>query len=88
VKLQANKNGHAELLLDFVDRLPLEDADREIVDRAVDLQRLLARPVSIVTGDGNKQFQAQIAGLEVVRSTNPGSDDWIERQAVRTREGI
>lgn len=65
-ELQPSNHGYAELLLDSIDHVPLDDPDSEIIDRALDLQRLLSRPVSILTGDGNMQFQAQVAGLEIV----------------------
>lgn len=55
-----------ELLLDQINHQHLEDPDTEIVERAVALKAVSSKRVFIMTGDGNMQFMADVAGLEVV----------------------
>lgn len=55
-----------ELLLDPVGHRHLEDADTEIIERALALKIVSGRQVHIATSDGNMQFMANVAGLEVV----------------------
>lgn len=60
------KLGTIELLLDPVGHKHLEDADSEIIERAVALKSASGKQVFILTGDGNMQFMADVAGLKVV----------------------
>jgi hypothetical protein len=55
-----------ELLLDPVGHLHLEDPDTEIIERAAALKAVSSKQVFIMTGDGNMQFMADVAGLDVV----------------------
>lgn len=57
----------AEVLLDPADHVRLEDADAEIVDRAVAVKQLAQRDVTVVTFDVGMKMRAQAAGLRVVR---------------------
>lgn len=52
-----------ELLMDPRGHRAIEDPDSEIIDRALLLQTLSGRQVSVVTSDGNMQFGAHVAGL-------------------------
>lgn len=54
-----------ELLLDPVGHRHLEDPDSEIIDRALALKIASRQDVYILTGDGNMQFVADVAGLKV-----------------------
>jgi hypothetical protein len=60
------KRATVELLLDPVGHRHLEDPDSEIIERAVALKTVSRRQVLIVTGDGNMQFMADVAGLGAV----------------------
>lgn len=60
------KRATAELLFDPVGHRHLDDPDSEIIERAVALKTISGRQVFIVTGDGNMQFMADVAGLDVV----------------------
>jgi hypothetical protein len=44
----------------------IPDADTEIIDRVLTAKKLIGRPVSIVTGDGNMHFNAVVAALGVI----------------------
>lgn len=55
-----------ELLMDPRGHRAIDDPDSEIIDRALALQTLAGRPVSIVTADGNMQFGAHVAGLGAI----------------------
>jgi rRNA-processing protein FCF1 len=55
-----------ELLMDPRGHRAIEDADSEIIDRALALQTMAGRRVSIVTTDGNMQFGAHVAGLAAI----------------------
>lgn len=52
-----------ELLMDPRGHRAIEDPDSEIIDRALALQTMAGRKVSVVTTDGNMQFGAHVAGL-------------------------
>jgi hypothetical protein len=56
----------AELLLDPVGHIGISDGDTEIIDRVRTAKQLLNRSVAIVTGDGNMQLGAKVAGLDVI----------------------
>jgi hypothetical protein len=60
-----------ELLFDPPDheRLPVNDA--EIVDRALAVQTLAGRPVTMVTYDKNMSFRARYAGLQAISPPYP-----------------
>jgi hypothetical protein len=55
-----------ELLMDPRGHIAIEDSDSEIIDRALALQTMAGRKVSIVTTDGNMQFGAHVAGLGAI----------------------
>lgn len=55
-----------ELLMDPRGHRAIEDTDSEIIDRALALQTMVGRNVSIVTSDGNMQFGAHVAGLGAI----------------------
>lgn len=55
-----------ELLLDSTGHSRLDVEDDEIIERAAAVQTLSGRRVTIITGDGNMQFAAQVAGLSVL----------------------
>lgn len=55
-----------ELLMDPRGHVAIEDSDSEIIDRALALQTMAGRKVSIVTTDGNMQFGAHVAGLGAI----------------------
>lgn len=55
-----------ELILDAAGHRRLEDPDSEIIDRAMMTKTVSGRHVSIVTGDGNMQFAARVAGVDVL----------------------
>jgi rRNA-processing protein FCF1 len=63
---ELRKRTSVELLLDPVGHKHLEDADSEIIDRAIALKTVSSKEVYIATGDGNMQFMAKVAGLKVV----------------------
>lgn len=64
------KLGTIELLLDPVGHKHLHDPDSEIIERAVALKIASGMQVYILTGDGNMQFMADVAGLDVVALTD------------------
>lgn len=55
-----------ELLMDPRGHRAIEDSDSEIIDRALALQTMAGRKVSVVTTDGNMQFGAHVAGLGAI----------------------
>lgn len=55
-----------ELILDPVRHVALSDADSEILDRALAVQGLAGQEIQVVTGDGNMEFAARVAGLGVL----------------------
>jgi len=55
-----------EMLLDPRGHKHLEDADTEIIERALALRTVTGKEVFIMTGDGNMQFMARVAGLKVI----------------------
>lgn len=55
-----------ELMMDPRGHRAIEDPDSEIIDRALLLQTMSGRQVSIVTSDGNMQFGAHVAGLDAI----------------------
>lgn len=55
-----------ELLMDPRGHRAIEDSDSEIIDRALALQTMAGRKVSIVTSDGNMQFGAHVASLGAI----------------------
>ncbi|GGL42408.1 hypothetical protein H9L10_11165 [Phycicoccus endophyticus] len=65
VKVLSNRTS-VELLLDPVGHKHLEDADSEIIERAMALKTVSRKEVYIATGDGHMQFMAKVAGLKVV----------------------
>ena len=68
----ARSGATAELLLDPPRHVPLEDPDAELIDRALALRLFTQKPVTVVTGDGNMQFAASSAGLDVVNIYEAG----------------
>ena len=64
-----------ELLFDPPDHERLPDNDAEIVDRALAVQALAARPVTMVTYDKNMAFRARYAGLQAVSPPYPEHDE-------------
>jgi hypothetical protein len=60
-----------ELLLDPPNHQRLPDPDAEIVDRALAVQTLAGRPVTIVTYDISMALRARYAGLKVVSPPYP-----------------
>lgn len=66
-EVRAIKSGaSAELLIDPPGHVPSGDPDAEIIDRALAAHWFTQRPVTLVTGDGNMQFAAEAAGLNVI----------------------
>ena len=57
----------AEVLLDDIGHSRLADADSELVDRALVVQHLAQRQVTVVTFDLGMKMRAEAAGLRVVR---------------------
>jgi hypothetical protein len=53
-----------ELLFDPPDHKRLPDPDAEIVDRALAVQNMAGRPVTMVTYDTSMGFRARQAGLK------------------------
>jgi hypothetical protein len=47
------------------------NADSEIIDRALAVQGLAARPVTLVTHDTNMSMKARVAGLQVLKLAAP-----------------
>lgn len=62
----------AELLIDSPGHEPLADTDSEIIDRAQAVRWFTQQPVTLVTGDGNMQFAAAAAGLQVINVYEAG----------------
>lgn len=54
------------VLLDPVGHRRAEDEDTEIIERALALSVVSGQRVLLMTGDGNMQFNAQVAGLQVI----------------------
>ncbi len=61
-----SNNVTIELILDPPGHRRIDDPDSEIIDRALTARTVSGRQVSIVTGDGNMQFAARVAGHGVV----------------------
>lgn len=55
-----------EMLLDPRGHKHQDDADSEIIDRAVVLRESTGKQVYILTGDGTMQFMAGVAELKVI----------------------
>ena len=68
----AKPGATAELLIDAPGHVALDDPDSEIIDRALAVRWFTQQPVSIVTGDGNMQFAASSAGLDVINVYETG----------------
>lgn len=65
--VQELRNGvSAELLLDPLGHIPVDDGDSEIIDRSLAAKTTSGRTVTIVTADGGMQFSARVAGLDVL----------------------
>jgi hypothetical protein len=64
-----------ELLFDPPDHERLPDPDAEIVDRALAVQSLAGRPVTMVTYDISMALRARYAGLKVVSPPYPEQED-------------
>lgn len=60
-----------ELLFDPPNHQRLPDPDAEIVDRALAVQTLAGRPVTMVTYDVSMALRARYAGLKVVSRLTP-----------------
>jgi rRNA-processing protein FCF1 len=58
-----------ELLFDPAGHVRMGNADSEIIDRALAVQDLAARPVRLVTHDTNMSMKARVAGLKVLKLT-------------------
>jgi hypothetical protein len=74
-----------ELLFDSPGYVRLPINDDEIVDRAVAVQRMAERPVTMLTYDTGQSTRARNAGLEVVKLTEeigpePDEDDSRRRR--------
>jgi hypothetical protein len=61
----------AELLLDPLGHIRLPEPDAELIDRALALQDLSGRPVTLATSDTGMIFRAKAAGLTSVRPQSP-----------------
>lgn len=44
----------------------MDHADTEVIDRLLAASRLAARPILLVTNDGDMGYNAEMAGLKVV----------------------
>lgn len=64
-----------ELLFDPPNHERLPDPDAEIVDRALAVQSLAGRPVTMVTYDISMALRARYAGLKVVSPPYPEQED-------------
>jgi hypothetical protein len=64
-----------ELLFDPPDHERLPDNDAEIVDRALAVQALAGRPVTMVTYDKNMTFRARYAGLKAISPPYPEQEE-------------
>jgi hypothetical protein len=64
-----------ELLFDPPGHMRLPDPDDEIVDRAVAVQSLAGRDVTMVTYDGGMSFRARYAGLKEMCLPYPEQDE-------------
>jgi hypothetical protein len=60
-----------ELLFDPREHVRLPDNDSEIVDRAVAVQTLASKPVTMVTYDKNMSFRARYEGLQEIWLPHP-----------------
>jgi len=60
-----------ELLFDPPGHVRIADADSEIIDRALAVQGLAARPVTLVTHDTNMSMKSRVAGLRVLKLVAP-----------------
>jgi hypothetical protein len=61
----------AELLFDPPGHVRVAVADSEIIDRALAVQGLAARPVTLVTHDTNMSMKSRVAGLAVLKLPAP-----------------
>jgi rRNA-processing protein FCF1 len=60
-----------ELLFDPPGHMRMASADSEIIERALMVQGLAARSVTLVTHDTNMSMKARVAGLEVIKVAEP-----------------
>jgi predicted ribonuclease YlaK len=65
----------AEIVLDSPGHLRLPIMDDEIIDRALTVQGLAGRPVTLVTYDTNQSTRAFQAGLQVLNLRTPIGDE-------------
>lgn len=76
-----------ELLFDPPGHVRVGGADSEIIDRALALGALAARPATLVTCDTNMAMKARVAGLDVLKLTPPPRPP-SGRQTRRDRGGV
>jgi hypothetical protein len=78
---------NVELLFDPPGHVRLPINDDEIVDRAVSVQRLAERPVTLLTYDTGQSTRARNAGLEVLKLTEEIGPEPTENEAGRRPGG-
>jgi hypothetical protein len=76
-----------ELLFDPPNHERLPDPDAEIVDRALAVQSLAGRPVTMVTYDISMALRARYAGLKVVSPPYPEQEDQARSSRGRVTAG-
>lgn len=79
-----------EIVLDPPGHIRLPIADDEIIDRAVAIQALAARPVRLLTCDTGQHTRGRAAGLEVTKvpAKDPGPEpDWEALKEAQDRAG-
>jgi hypothetical protein len=74
-----------ELLFDPPDHVRLPDNDAEIIDRAVAVQTLAGRPVTMVTYDKNMSLRARYEGLQEIWLPHPPGQEGEQPRSRRSR---
>jgi hypothetical protein len=69
--VQLGPKATVELLFDPPGHVRIADADSEIIDRALAVHGLAARPVTLVTHDTNMSMKSRVAGLDVLKLVAP-----------------
>lgn len=79
-----------EIVLDPPGHVRLPIADDEIIDRAVAIQALAARPVRLLTCDTGQHTRGRAAGLQVTKvpAKDPGTEpDWAAQEQAQGKAG-
>ncbi|MGW5099751.1 PIN domain-containing protein [Streptomyces sp. NPDC004100] len=76
-----------EIVFDPLGHTRLPDADDEIIDRALSVQAVAGRPVTLVTYDTGQAMRARTRGLHVMKLVEPEEGEEPDRSGQDTKPG-